>query len=165
MSRSFQSLGPFARYSEQQQPFGSYAALAAIFNTGMVTAFVAAKRRGRIPERFGFADIVTMGFATHKIARLITSDSVTSFIRAPFVHLDEKRGTNTVKESPRGHGLQRSIGELVSCPECTGQWVAGALMAGMLHAPRVTRSITSMYTALALGDLLQFVYSGLKRRA
>jgi hypothetical protein len=165
MTRSLQSLGPFSGYSEQEQPFGSYATTAAIFNIGMVTAFVTAKRRGRIPERFRFVDMVAMGFATHKIARLVTSDSVTSFIRAPFVHLDEKKGTNTIKESPRGHGAQRSMGELLSCPECTGQWVAGALLAGMLHAPRVTRSITSMYTALALGDLLQFIYSGLKRRA
>jgi hypothetical protein len=165
MSRSLQSLRAFAGYSEQEQPFGSYATIAAIFNSGMVTAFVTAKRRGRIPERFGFADIVGMGFATHKIARLITSDSVTSFIRAPFVHLEEKKGTNSVRETARGRGVQRSLGELLSCPECTGQWVAGGLLVGMLHAPKVTRAITSMYTALAIGDLLQFFYAGLKRRA
>jgi len=106
-----------------------------------------------------------MGVATHKIARVLVKDSVTSFLRAPFVRLEEKSGTNSLEESPRGEGLRRSIGELVSCPECTGQWVAGGLLAGMLHAPRTTRAITSLYTALALADLLQFVYVGLKERA
>ena len=73
-------------------------------------------------------------------------------------------GTNSLEETPRGSGLRRSIGELVSCPECTGQWVAGGLLAGMLHAPKATRAVTSLYTALALADLLQLVYTGLKDR-
>jgi hypothetical protein len=34
----------------------------------------------------------------------------------------------------------------------------------MLHAPRMTRAVTTMYSALAVADLLQFVYVGLKQR-
>lgn len=125
----------------------------------------AAGRRGRLPDRVRFGDVATMALATHKIARLLTKDSVTSFLRAPFVRLQKKSGTNSLDETPRGGGLQRALGELLSCPECTGQWVAAGLLAGMLHSPRTTRAITSLYSALALGDLLQFVYTGLKSRA
>ena len=156
---------PFAGYSDEEQPLGAYAALTVVFGAGLSAVLAAAARRKRLPERLSTADVVGMALTTHKVARLITKDSVTSFARAPFVHLEEKSGTNSIDESPRGSGLQRSIGELVSCPECTGQWVAGGLLAGMLHAPRVTRAVTAMYSALAVADLLQFVYAGLKERA
>jgi hypothetical protein len=118
-----------------------------------------------LPERFHTIDLLGVALATHKIARLVTKDAVTSFLRAPFVRLEEKEGTNSLEETPRGQGLQRSLGELLSCPECTGQWVAGGLLAGMLHAPRATRAVTSLYSALAVADLLQYVYTGLKNRA
>jgi Protein of unknown function (DUF1360) len=165
MAPQLQAHSPFAGYSEERQPLGAYATLTAAFGAGMSAALIAAARRKRLPERLSPGDVITMALATHKVARLVTKDAVTSFVRAPFVHLDEKSGTNSIDESPRGSGLQHSLGELLSCPECTGQWVAGGLLAGILHAPRVTRAVTSMYSALALADLLQFVYVGLKSRA
>lgn len=152
-------------YAGDEQPLRAYAGLTLVFGGGMTAALAAAAYRGRLPERVPVADVAAMALATHKIARLITKDSVTSWLRAPFVRLEEKSGTNSLEERPRGQGLQRSIGELLSCPECTGQWVAGGLLAGMLHAPRVTRAVTSLYSALAVGDLMQFVYSGIKNRA
>jgi hypothetical protein len=156
---------PFAGYADEPQPLRAYATLAAIYNAGLVSAVLAAHRRGRLPEQLATKDILVLGVATHKLSRLLTKDSVTSFIRAPFVHLEDKSGTNSVTEKPRGSGLRRSIGELVSCPECTGQWVATGLVAGLLHAPRVTRVIAALYASLAVGDILQFVYVGLKSRA
>ena len=159
-----QSKSPFAGYSDDE-PLAAYAAMTGFFNAGMAIALIAAGRRGRLPDHVRFGDVATMALATHKIARLLTKDSVTSFLRAPFVRLQTKSGTNSLDETPRGGGLQRALGELLSCPECTGQWVAAGLLAGMLHSPRTTRAITSLYSALALGDLLQFVYTGLKSRA
>jgi hypothetical protein len=156
---------PLAGYSDDEQPLESYAVLTGLFGTALAVTLYTAHRRERIPERFGVGDVAAMGLATHKIARLLTKDAVTSFVRAPFVHLEEKSGTNSLKERPRGSGLQRSVGELLSCPECTGQWVAGGLLGGMLHAPRPTRAITALYSALTVADLLQYVYAGLKRRA
>jgi hypothetical protein len=152
-------------YADEPQPFSGYMTLVACYNAGLVTALVAAQRRGRLPDQLDTKDILILGVATHKLARLLTKDSVTSFMRAPFVRLEEKSGTNSITEKPRGSGLRRSIGELVSCPECTGQWVATGLIAGLLHAPRVTRVIGALYASLAVGDILQFVYVGLKSRA
>jgi hypothetical protein len=43
--------------------------------------------------------------------------------------------------------------------------VASGLVVGLLHAPRVTRAVTGLYSALALADLMQFAYVGLKSRA
>lgn len=142
-----------------------YLTLAVVFNAGLTTALVTAARRGRLPERFRADDVAVMAIATHKIARLITKDSATSFIRAPFVRLQEKTGSNSLEEEPRGRGLQHALGELLTCPECAGQWVAAGLTASMLHAPRPTRTVATMFTAIALADLLQYVYAGLKSRA
>lgn len=164
-SDALQSAEPLAGYSEEEQPFEGYAVLMATFTSAMAANLLLAHRRGRLPSRIDAGDIAGMAFATHKIARVLTKDAVTSVVRAPFVRLEEKPGTNSVEEHPRGRGLQRSLGELLSCPECTGQWVVGGLLAGTLHAPRATRAITSMYSALAVADLLQYVYAGLKRRA
>lgn len=156
---------PFVGYSKDEQPLGSYLTFAATFNSAMALALFTAHRRNRLPERLRFDDLAGVAFATHKIARLVTKDSATSFLRAPFVRLEEKQGSNSLIEEPRGRGLQRSVGELLTCPECTGQWVVGALTAGMLHAPRATRAITGMFSALAVADLLQFVYARLKGQA
>jgi hypothetical protein len=152
-------------YSAEEQPLRAYASLTLVFGGGMSAALFAAAQRGRLPDRVPITDVAAMALATHKLSRLLTKDAVTSWLRAPFVRLEEKSGTNSLEEEPRGSGLQRSIGELVSCPECTGQWVAGGLLVGLLHAPRTTRAVTSLYSALAIADLLQFVYTGIKNRA
>jgi hypothetical protein len=155
----------FAGYSDEPQPFDGYLTLTAVFGASMAAALAAAARRDRLPRQIPYADAVAIGMATHKLSRLLTKDAVTSFLRAPFVHLDEKNGTTSLEESPRGEGLQRSVGELVSCPECSGQWVAAGLVAGLLHAPRATRAVTTLYSALTVADLLQYAYTGLKSRA
>lgn len=155
----------FAGYSDTYQPFGAYAVLTAVFSAGLAAGLLSAHRRGRLPDQIQTKDIIVLGLATHKLARLLTKDSVTSFMRAPFVHLEDKSGTNSLTETARGRGLQRSIGELLSCPECTDHWVASGLVLGLLHAPRLTRVISGLYASLAIGDLSQFVYVGLKSRA
>ena len=124
MTQTLDSAPPFAGYADTEQPFGSYALLTAAFNVGLAGALISAHRRGRLPEQIATKDIIVLGIATHKISRLLTKDAVTSFMRAPFVRLHEKSGNNSLDEEPRGSGLQRSIGELLSCPECTGNWVA-----------------------------------------
>lgn len=156
---------PFSGYSDSNEPLGAYGVLATVFTTALAAGVTSAHRRGRLPEEIETKDIIVLGMATHKLARLLTKDSVTSFARAPFVRLEEKSGSTSIKESPRGTGLRHSIGELISCPQCTGQWVASGLMVGLVHAPRVTRLIASLYASLAIGDMLQFVYVGLKNRA
>ena len=159
------SARPFEGYADSRQPLGAYGVLATAFTTALAAGVTSAHRRGRLPEDVAAKDIVVLGMATHKLARLLTKDAVTSFARAPFVRLEDKSGSASIKETPRGTGLRRSIGELISCPECTGQWVASGLMIGLVHSPRVTRLIAALYASLTIGDMLQFIYVGLKSRA
>jgi hypothetical protein len=143
----------------RRKPLGPYAVLTTTFAAGFAAAVLAGhRRRGGLPARYGVLDIVTTGIATHKLSRLITKDKVTAFARAPFVTYQEPAGHGEVEEEPRGDGLRYAIGELLVCPYCVGQWVVGALAAGMIGAPEATRLITFMYTAEAIADFLQIGY-------
>jgi hypothetical protein len=163
--RALQAHEPFVGYSDDAQPLGAYLALSIAFTAGLGGTLALAGRRGRLPDTIPVVDVLGVALATHKLARLITKDSATSFVRAPFVCLEEKSGSNSLEEQPRGHGVRRTLGELLTCPECTGQWVAAGLTGSLLHAPRVTRTISILFSALTVADLLQFVHVGLKERA
>jgi len=63
----------------------------------------------------------------------------------------------------RGHGAQKAVGELITCPFCTGVWVATGLTAGLVFLPRVTRLATGTFAALAGADMLQFVHAWLTK--
>ncbi len=151
--------GPFEGYSHEHRPLAGYAALSTVFAVAFGGSLAAAYRKqGQLPDRPDVWDVVTAGAATHKITRLISKDKVTSFLRAPFVRFEEEAGHGEVSEEPRGTGLRLATGELLVCPYCLGQWVAGAIAIGYIGAPRLTRLMTFLYTAETLGDFLQLGY-------
>ncbi len=83
---------------------------------------------------------------------------MTSSLRAPFTRFQKDSGHGEVEEAARGHGLRRAIGELVICPYCIGLWIAAGFVAGLVAAPRATRLVTVVFTALTGSDLLQIAY-------
>jgi len=95
---------------------------------------------------------------THKASRLVAKDRVTSAARAPFTRFEEDAGPGEVREAARGHGLRRAVGELIICPYCLGLWIAAAFAAGLIVAPRATRWVASVLTALFGSDVLQIAY-------
>jgi hypothetical protein len=152
--------GADGEYSaHEHRPLAGYSVLTTLFGTSFAGGLaLAAARRGGLPERPDAWDLVTTGVATHKLTRLIAKDKVTSFIRAPFVRYKEPAGHGEVSEEPRGTGLRYATGELLVCPYCLAQWVAGAFAVGYVGAPRMTRLIAFLYTAETLADFLQLAY-------
>jgi hypothetical protein len=151
---------PLSRgYSVEHRPLGSYTALGVAFN-GLIGGFLAARQRsGReLPERIEPYDLVLLGAATHKLSRLISKDKVTSPLRAPFTRYRGPAGPGEVSEEPRGTGMRLALGELLVCPYCVGQWVAGAFACSLVTAPRTTRFVASIFTTLGVSDALQVVY-------
>lgn len=159
--------GPFDGYSpNEERLLAPHAMLASGFVAAFVGSLVAVERSGRpLPEGLRWGDIVLTGIASHKFSRLITKDKVTDFVRAPFVRYQKPTGQGEVSEEPRGHGMQRALGELLNCPYCLGQWVAGAFMVGLVAAPRPTRLVASMYVAETIADFLQLGYFAAEERA
>ena len=88
----------------------------------------------------------------------MAKDRVTSVIRAPFTRYKNDAAAGEVEEGARGRGLRRAIGELLVCPYCIGLWIASALTAGLLVAPRFARWVAVALTALTLSDFLQIAY-------
>jgi Protein of unknown function (DUF1360) len=148
----------------KRPPFGSYAVMSTIFNASFAGALVAASRSGRLPERVEPGDVVLVGVATHKMARLITKQKITSFLRAPFTELEAKGGPGEVEERARGRGLRRVVGELLVCPYCLDLWTSAGLHVGVIFAPRVTRTVASTFTALTIADFLHVAYKALEQK-
>src|SRR5579872_344045 len=143
----------------QDAPLGGYAFLLGTFGT-LASAFAAWFRRsGReLPDHMDGRDLVLVTVASHKAARLIAKDKVTSAIRAPFAEYEGPAGPGEVSERPRGRGLRRVIGELLICPYCLGMWTSAFMTAGLLVAPRFTRWTCSVLVSFFGADVLQIAY-------
>ena len=142
------------------RPLGGYLVLMGIYGGGTALAAVGARAFGRKPPAsIGPWDLAQLTVATQKLARLIAKDPITSPIRAPFTTYEGTSAPAELKEEVRGHGLQHSIGELLTCPMCLGQWVATAFMLGLVVAPKATRVATATLTAVSGADFLQYLYA------
>jgi uncharacterized protein DUF1360 len=161
-----QAPGPMAGYAEDPPPFGGYAFMTGLFLAAFSGAMGAARASGReLPERVSTQDVVLVGVASHKLSRLIAKDRITSFVRAPFTEFQQPAGHAEVDERPRGRGLRRSFGELLTCPYCLAQWVTAGFAVGLVYAPRATRLVATVYTAEAISDFLQLAYKAGEDRA
>jgi hypothetical protein len=141
-------------------PLGSFAMFMAAYAAAVAGLGVAVRRSGRaLPDRLNWSDVLLMSFATHKIARLVAKDPVTSPVRAPFARFSGTSGPAELAEEVRGRGLRKAIGELITCPFCLGQWIATGLAFGLVLLPRQTRLIAAIFTARTGADFLQFAYS------
>jgi hypothetical protein len=159
------SLNPFAGYSREERPLRSYALLIGLFHVLFAGFLHFRQGAGRpLPARLGLLDILLLGVATHKLSRLLAKDSVTSVMRAPFVEYEGPASASEVKEKPRGHGLQRALGELLICPFCLGQWVAAGLAYSLVLWPRTTHLVLAVFTALTLSDFLQYAYEWTRKQ-
>ena len=143
----------------EEKPLASYGVLMSVF-AALAGAFAAWFRRsGReLPERIDTRDLALLTLASHKSARLISKDKVTSAVRAPFARYEGSAGPGEVSEQPRGSGLRHVIGELLVCPYCLGMWTSAALTAGLLVAPRFTRWMSSVLVIFFGADVLQIAY-------
>jgi hypothetical protein len=149
----------------ERPPLFSYAVLISLFNVLFAAALLAARRGGRqLPERIGAGDLVSIGVASHKLSRLIAKDKVTSPLRAPFTEFEEEGGPSELEERSRGKGARKAIGELLICPYCLGLWVVAGFSVGLLFAPRLTRFLASVFSALTISDFLQIAYKAAEEK-
>ncbi len=148
-----------ARDLRQELPTRDYATLVTVFNALLATGLLASKcSREPLPERIDPKDLALFALATQKLSRVITKDKVTTALRAPFTELEGKGGAGELEERPRGHGLRRAIGELLTCPFCLGTWIASGFVYGFIFTPRIARTIASIFAVSGAADFLQQAY-------
>jgi Protein of unknown function (DUF1360) len=147
-------------YGNESAPLWGYAGLIVLF-TVVAGGFLLSKKRS-LPDRIGLSDIFLLGLATQKVSRVVTKSRVTSVMRAPFTKYEGSAGSGEVEERPRGRGVRRAIGELISCPFCMGTWMAFAGMAGFVSRPRLTRALASIFAVSSVSDFAQQIYCRIK---
>jgi hypothetical protein len=159
--------GLFEGYGEDDDvPLVSYTVLVGVFNLIFVLFLLLARVSGRpIPERVKLGDIVLFGVATHKLSWIISRDAITAPLRAPFTELEEVKSPTNVQEKPRDKGLQRSVGELLTCRFCLGMWISAFFAYGLVLFPAATRLVGAIFAMLALSDHLHQTYKALMNRA
>jgi hypothetical protein len=145
-----------------EQLLAEYAAMLGFYLTSVAVLTGIAVEQKRFPSKFGALDLALLGIATHKLSRIVAKDRITSILRAPFVNYIRSAGAGEVEEEPRGRGIQRGIGHLISCPYCTAPWCATALSFGLLFAPRVTRFFAGILASVAMSDFLHRAYLAAK---
>ena len=142
----------------EKPPYKAYATIAGAFFGGLAT--VAALSRRSPPGRA--FDFVALAGATFKASRTLSRERMGSFVRQPFVEGDAEVGE---EEQPAGSGLQRAIGELVTCPRCLGTWTAAALASTQMLTPRFGRLLTWTLGASAANDFLQAAFTAVCAKA
>ena len=131
-------------------PFRAYAALIGLFGAPLAVAL----RSAQGGKRLSLFNLVLLGTTTHKITRVLATDRVTSVLRKPFTEGGE---SDELQQKPAGGGMQRAVGELVTCPYCLGPWVATGLVTAHSILPRWIRPVLGIFSAVAISDLLHHV--------
>lgn len=150
---------------ERRPPLLAYGVLSAVFGSLVAAAILALRRSGReLPDRIGAGDFALVAVASHKASRLLAKEKVASFIRAPFTELRGKGGPAELEEAPRGGGARRAIGELLVCPYCLGMWIATGFALGIAVAPRLTRFVATVLSAVTVSDFLQIAYKAAEEK-
>jgi hypothetical protein len=139
-------------------PYGSYATIATVFLGGIATVAAVARRA----PTGSALDLIALSAATFKASRTLSRERVASFVRQPFVEGDAEIGED---ERPAGEGLQRALGELVTCPRCIGAWTAAGLASSQVLAPRFGRLLTWSLGAAGANDFLQAGFKALCAKA
>ena len=151
----------YAAGADDDRPLTGYLTTIGVFSTITLAAGTISARKQTDPLTLG--ELLLVGAATHKLARVVAKDAVASPIRAPFTRYTGPGGPGEVTEEVRGRGLRHSTGELLTCPFCLSPWIATGLITGRAVAPGLTRHLTYVFTAAAISDLLQFGRTALEQ--
>jgi Protein of unknown function (DUF1360) len=148
----------------EEQLLTEYAALLGFYLASVAVLTGIAAEQKRLPRRFSVLDLALLGLATHKLSRIVAKDRISGILRAPFVNYIRSAGSGEVEEEPRGHGFQRGVGHLISCPYCMAPWCSTALSFGLLFAPRVTRFFAGILVSVTASDFLHRAYARMKQK-
>jgi hypothetical protein len=146
------------------RPLAGYLGLMGVYAMATGGASGLAKALGR-PHPGGLSpwEVTQLALATHRLARLISKDPVTSPLRAPFTEYQGTSAPGELAEEVRGDGARHAVGELLTCPMCLSQWIATAFAVGLALAPGLTRTVMGTFAGVAGADFLQHLYVRLQQ--
>lgn len=105
-----------------------------------------------------FFSFLLLGLASFRLTRLIVFDVIAERLRMFFLEEVIEENDNeedTVYVIPKGKGLRRFIGELISCYWCTGIWVSGFLVTSYVFFPPFTMWLLVILSVAAIASLFE----------
>jgi hypothetical protein len=147
---------------KDDRPLRGYVVLMGAYGATAGALALVLRRRKTLPA-FGLGDLALMAVATHKLSRVVSKDSITSPLRAPFVSYVEPAGAGEVNEQVRVGGAAHALGELLMCPLCLDVWVATGFVGAYAFAPRAARMAASVFAIGAVSNALHFAWGALKK--
>lgn len=108
--------------------------------------------------------LVVFIFASFRLTRLLVYDKITRFLRAPFIdemEVLEKDGTIETYTKSKGTGLQKWIGDLLSCYWCTGMWTTAGLLLCYYLMPKLTEPLLLILAIAGMAAIVEIIASKL----
>ena len=137
------------------RPHRAYSVLTSFYLTSLTLFASRRLSRRRIGTHTPWNDLLLLGVATQQVARTLTTDRVTEVIRSP---VTEGEGQRT----PTGTGIQRALGELLTCKYCVAPWIALGLTAAFVRFPAPTRIACEVLSVASISDALNRAYARLQ---
>lgn len=131
----------------------TYLTLIGLF-LSLFIGFLLHKRRTHEELNLRPFDFTLLGFATFRLGRLAAYDKVSEPLRRPFTKTEPDPSGAGDTVTPKGVGIRRALGELLSCPICSGTWIAAALVYGLGLMPGPTRAFLAIMSAIGVAELL-----------
>ena len=107
--------------------------------------------------------LVVLGLAAYRASNILSNETVTKPLRAPFVDEVEKDGK--VVEEPKKQGFLGATGHLIYCPSCTGVWLSAALAYAYVFWPEPAYFIALILALSALERILAIVLGWVKAKS
>jgi len=131
-----------------------YLALNVAYGALLTTVVLATRDRTR-SDPITTRELVPIGAATFALAKVVAREKIGTWVREPFVEVREG------EPQPRGQGLRRAVGELVTCTRCIGAWSALTVVGLRMVDPPAGRTVTNVLAASAANDWLQAAFKWL----
>jgi hypothetical protein len=125
-----------------------YFKLNAAYGTLLVATVLATRDRTR-SDPITTRELLPIGAATFALAKVVAREKIGTWLRDPFVEVEQG------EPRPRGQGLRRAVGELVTCTRCVGAWSALTVVGLRMADPPTGRTVTNVLAASAANDWLQ----------
>jgi hypothetical protein len=106
--------------------------------------------------------LLVLGLAAYRASNILSNETVTKPLRAPFVDEVEKDGK--VVEEPKQRGFLGATGHLIYCPSCTGVWLSAALAYAYVFWPVPAYFIALILALSALERILAILLGWLKAK-
>jgi hypothetical protein len=99
-------------------------------------------------------DLFLLSLSTFRLGRLVAFDKVFEPVRSPFTETVEMENGAGSTVEPKGRGVQRAIGEMISCPICAGTWIAAGLVYGLQFFPNTTRLFLWINSTIGASEVI-----------